>query len=289
MADRSFHQCAHLRRQRREAVCGKVLVQGNRIARVTRANGSQFAAGCRGQRYRCSRRDSDARHGRGSYAFLVERPAVSRLDPAHADRGAHPVVRAYRRALSVDGLDLMRRRGDRQAATRRRHSQCDQRRRDSGAALHRREPGDHRAGRPRRQHAAASAAARVQFRRRRQRTRGGSALRAAVRQVRRRPDQDQSVGRVHHRTAGRVHAVFGRRDRDVRDRGQALRQARRRARAFVRIGQAVHPAWNRSHLSRELRRRRSARSARSQQGQALRRTRDSRGSSTPRTTRPNGD
>ena len=62
-----------------------------------------------------------------------------------------------------------------------------------------------------------------------------------------------------------------RRDRDVRDRGQALRQARRRARALVRVDQAMRQARHRGDLPRELRRRRSARPARSQQAQALRR------------------
>ena len=72
---------------------GEVLVQGNRIARVTRRQRSAFVAvfvclWSDGDRWR--RQHADAGHGRGAHAFFVERPAVARLDPAHADRGAHP-------------------------------------------------------------------------------------------------------------------------------------------------------------------------------------------------------
>ena len=182
---------------------GEVLVQGNRIARVTRNVGQRaFVARivCFGSdRDRRRRQYVDAGHGRGAHAFFVERPAVARLDPAHADRRAHSLVRARGRALSVDGLDVVRRCCNREAAARRRDPQRDQCRRNSWTALHRGEPGTDGARRPGRQHAAASAATRVQLRCGGQRARRGTPLRAPVRQVRRRSDQDQSVGRIHRR------------------------------------------------------------------------------------------
>ena len=105
---------------------GEVLVQGNRISRLAR--GSASTAAGRRHRRRRRRRHADAGHGRGAHAFLVERPARPECDPAHADRGAHPVVRAHRQALPRHGLDVLHGRGDRQAAPRRRDPQRDRRR-----------------------------------------------------------------------------------------------------------------------------------------------------------------
>ena len=86
---------------------GDVLVQGNRIARVVthrlRRALACRVAGAHGDRRR--RRVPDAGHGRGAHAFLLERPAEPRRDPAHAAGGAHPVVRAGGQALPRHGLD----------------------------------------------------------------------------------------------------------------------------------------------------------------------------------------
>ena len=251
---------------------GEVLVQGNRIARVGRSAALDCPA--------AARSSSTARGatlmpgpGRGAHAFLVERPAGPLRDPAHADRGAHPLVRAHREALSRHGLHVVRRRGHREAAPRRRDPQRDRVGTDSRAALSRGEPGDHGAGRARRRDAAAPAVSGVQLRRGGQRRRGDAQVRAHVPEVRRRHDQAQPVGRVHRRHSGRVHADDRRRDRD-RGQGSAYaRQARRRARALERVGQAVRAPRHRAHLPRELRRRGSARHARGGEGPALRRAR----------------
>ena len=86
---------------------GEVLVQGNRISRITRGARSMPTAGVHDDRRR--RRHADARHGRVAYAFLLERSGEPQRDPAHAHRGAHPVVRAHRQALPRHGIDLVRR------------------------------------------------------------------------------------------------------------------------------------------------------------------------------------
>ena len=250
---------------------GEVLVQGNRVARVGRSLRSTSGAGA--IVVDCGGHDADARHGRGAHALLLERPARPFRDPAHADRRAHPLVRAHRAALPRHGLHVLRGRGDRQAAARRRHPQRDRVRTDSGAALPRGEPGDHRARRSRRRDAAASAVSGVQLRRDRQRRGGDAQVRAHVPQVWRGHDQAQPVGRVHRRHSGGVHADDRRRDRDGGEGGARPRQASRSARALERIGQAVRAAWHRAHLSRELRRRGSAGHARGGEGQALRRAR----------------
>ena len=130
---------------------GEVLVQGNRIARVVRSgHGERCRAGRRRAGRRRRRRVPDAGDGRGAHALLVERPADARRDPAHAARGAHPVVRRGGEALSRHGLDELRRRRGGEAAPRRRHPQRHQRRHDRRPALPGGEPGDHGARRPRR-------------------------------------------------------------------------------------------------------------------------------------------
>ena len=174
---------------------GDVLVQGNRIARVGRGVRALppadtvivDAGGC----------DADARARRGAHALLLERPAEPQRDPAHAHRGARAVVRAHRQALPRHGIHVLRGRGHRQAAARRRHPQRDRVGADSRAALSRREPGDHGPGRPGRRDAAAPAVSGIQLRRRGERRRGDAQVRAHVPQVRRRHDQAQPVGRVH--------------------------------------------------------------------------------------------
>ena len=265
---------------------GEVLVQGNRIARVGRSLRSTSGGGA--VVVDCAGATLMPGHGRGAHAFLVERPARPVRDPAHADRGAHPLVRAHREALSRHGLHVLRRRGHREAAARRRHPQRDRVGTDPRTALPRGEPGDHRAGRTRRRDAAAPAVSGVQLRRGRQRRRGNAQVRPHVPQVRRRHDQAQPVGRVHRRHSGRVHADDRCRDRDGGQGSAYARQARRRARPVERIGQAVRAARHRADLPRELRRRGSARHARGGEGPALRRARASRGWSIPSITRPNG-
>ena len=183
---------------------GEVLVQGNRILRVTRGARTMPLAGV--QTIDARRCDADARPGRGAHPLLLERSAEPERDPAHAHRGARALVRAHRQALSRHGLDFLRRRGCRQAAAGCGDPQCDRGGPDSRAALPRRQPGDHGARRPRRRDAAASALPRVQLRRRGERPRGDAQVRAHVPQVRRRHGQAQPVGRVHRRAAGRVHA-----------------------------------------------------------------------------------
>ena len=250
---------------------GEVLVQGNRIRRVGRGSRSPPTAGV--DRHRRRRRHADAGHGRGAHAFLLERPAEPGRHPAHAARGAHPVVRAHRQALPRHGLDLVRGRGDRQAAPRRRHPQRDRIRPDPGPALPRRQPGDHGAGRPGRRDAAAPAVSRVQLRRDRQRAGGDAQDRAHVPQVRRRHDQAEPLGRVHRRHAGRVHADDRRGDRHRRRGSAHARQAARGARALGGVGEAVRAPRHRAHLPRQLHRRGRPRHARGGEGQALRRAR----------------
>ena len=109
---------------------GEVLVQVT-ASRASRAPLAAFfvahlvCIGRDGDR-RC-RRYVDAGHGRGAHALFVERSTVARFDSTHADRGAHPLVRARGRALPVDGLDVVRGRCDGKTAARRGDSQRDQR------------------------------------------------------------------------------------------------------------------------------------------------------------------
>ena len=209
---------------------GDVLVQGNRISRVVKTGYGQRSAPVLG---------ATTIDGAGAFLmpgmveahthFSLERPAEPRRHPAHAARGAHPVVRRGRQALPRHGLDQLRRRRRRQAAAGRRDPQCHQRRHHRRPALPGGQPGDHRARRPGRHHRAAPAAAGVRLRRDRQRRRGDAPLRAHVRQVRRRHAEDQPVGRVDHRHAQRDEPVHARGDRGVRAGGQGLGQARGRA------------------------------------------------------------
>ncbi len=67
-----------------------------------------------------------------------------------------------------------------------------------------------------------------------------------------------------------IDAVFRRGSGHVRVRGQALRQARGRARAILRVDQAVHTPRHRHHLPRQLHRRRGAGHARIQEGPRVR-------------------
>ena len=198
------------------------------------------------------------------------------------------MVRAGREALPRHGMDFLRGRRGRQASARRRDPQRDQRRHDRRPALSGREPGDHGARRPRRHDPAALAATRIRVRRDRQRLRGDAPLRAHVRQVRRRLAEDQPVGRVDHRHAGRDVAVHRRRGRDLRAGGQGLGPARVGACAFVLVDQAMREAGHRGDLSRELHRHRGARHARGAQERALHRARPRVARSTPAITRASG-
>ena len=63
MADHLFTNVRIFDGSGEKPYAGQVLVQGNRIARVNPSQRLAFAPGFGGQRYRCSRRDSDARHG----------------------------------------------------------------------------------------------------------------------------------------------------------------------------------------------------------------------------------
>ena len=247
---------------------GEVLVQGNRIARVAKGVRSIPTAGI--TVIDAAGATLDARHDRGAHAFRLERPAGPQRDPAHAARGAHPVVRPHRRALSRDGLDLLRRRRARQAAPRRGDPQRDRVGPDQGPALSRRQPGDHGARRAGRRDPAASAVPRIQLRRGRERRRGDARRGAPVPQVRRRRHQAQPVGRVYRRHSGRVHADDGCRGGGRGLGGQAARQARPGACALLQVDQAVPASRHRGDLPRELHRRRGARHARSRQGPHLR-------------------
>ena len=222
---------------------GEVLVQGDRIARVVKTGqGMRSRADRRRPGGRRRRRLPDAGHGRGPHPLLLERPADARRDPAHAARGAHPLVRRGGQALPRHGLDQLRRRRRRQAAARRRHQERDRGRHHRRPALPRRQPGDHGARRPRRHDPAAPAAARLRVRRDRQRRRGDAPLRAHVRQVRRRLAEDQPLGRIDHRHAERPLPVHRRRDRHLRRGGQGLGQAGRRACPLLQLDQAVRAA-----------------------------------------------
>ena len=192
---------------------GDVLVQGNRISRVvTHAATAQRSAPVIG-----------AQVIDGAGAFLMpgmveahthfswnDQPsldAIQRMPPEEHILWCAEVAKT----LPRHGLDQLRRRRRRQAAAGRRDPQRHQRRHHRRPALPRREPGDHRARRPRRHDPAAPAAARVRVRRDRQRRRGDAPLRAHVRQVRRRLGQDQPLGRIDHRHAERDEPVHGQR------------------------------------------------------------------------------
>ena len=66
---------------------GEVLVQGNRISRVTRGGRPAPVAGATVIDAR--RRHADARHDRGPHHFSWNNAATLRRHPAHAARGAH--------------------------------------------------------------------------------------------------------------------------------------------------------------------------------------------------------
>ena len=125
---------------------GEVLVQGNRITRVARG---ARPAHRRGDHGGWRRRHPHARPGGGPHPLLLERSARAQRDPAHAHRGAHPLVRPHRQALPRHGLDVLHRRRHRQAAARRGDPQRHRVGPDPRPALSRGQPGDHRARRPR--------------------------------------------------------------------------------------------------------------------------------------------
>ena len=56
---------------------GEVLVQGNRIARVTRSALVAVFFCLRIDRDRWRRQHPDAGHGRGAHAFFLERPTIA--------------------------------------------------------------------------------------------------------------------------------------------------------------------------------------------------------------------
>ena len=175
---------------------GEVLVQGNRIARVARGTRALPAAGR--DRDRRRRRHPDARHGRGPHPLLLERRGGAGRPPAPAARGARAVVGQRGQALPRGRLDLLCRRGLRQAAARRGDPQRHQPGADPRPALPRGQPGDHGGGRARRRDAAAPAVPGVQLRRPRERRRGDAQGRAHVPQVRRGPRQAEPLGRQLH-------------------------------------------------------------------------------------------
>ncbi len=232
--------------------------------------------GRHGRRWR--RRHADAGHGRGAYTLLVERPAGAQRHPADADRGAHPLVRAHRQALSRHGLDVLPGRRHGQAAARRRRSAT--------------------------RSSPARSRARATWRRaRRSRCPAGSATRPCrICRIRSSASAPSSTG---PRKCGRRVRMFLKYGVDTiklnlsgeyiaglpaeftpmtdEEIAVAVKEVRVRGKrsgrpcALRRGGQAVRAPRHRDHLPRELRRRGGARHARGGEGPALRGARASPG------------
>ena len=145
MADRPLHQRPHHRRQRRAARTPARCWCRATASAASAARRARRAGGRDGDRRR--RRHADARHVRGAHA-LLRGTTPPRWPPSRRCRSRSTRCgRAGGEALPRPRLDVVRRRGLRQAAARLRDPQRHQLGADPGAALPGGEPGDHGARR----------------------------------------------------------------------------------------------------------------------------------------------
>src|SRR6266404_3968700 len=131
--ERPLHERAHNRRHRRATLPGGAARTGQ-PDRPRRAGHAQ-PPHRRGDGDRRGWRDPDARHVRGAHALRLDQLQDAGRHPEDAARGAHPVGGAGGQALPGPRLDVLRGRGDSQAAARLRDSRRYQRGADPRPAL----------------------------------------------------------------------------------------------------------------------------------------------------------